>query len=103
VTRKLVHVELADLTAATFAPYVGDTFALAAEPQAVELVLAEVTTLADRPGGRDPFSLLFRGPPQPNLPQAIHRLEHAQLGALEIFVVPLAPDDAGTRYEAIFS
>jgi len=94
---------LEDLTAATFEPHVGDTFTIDAEPEAIALALAQVTTLGDRPGGRDPFSLLFRGPAEPLLPQAIYRLEHAGLGALEIFVVPLAPDDAGARYEAIFS
>jgi hypothetical protein len=96
-------MDLEDLTAATFAPHVGEAFALAAEPGGFELVLAEVTTLAGRPGGRDPFSLLFRGPAQPLFAQAIHRLEHAQLGALEIFIVPLGPDAGAMRYEAVFS
>jgi len=94
---------LEDLTGATFEPHIGDAFTITAEPQAIELVLAEVTILADRPGGRDPFSLLFQGPPQPLLPQAIYRLEHPRLGPLEIFIVPLGQDAAGARYEAIFS
>lgn len=52
---------------------------------------------------RAPFSLLFRGPPEPILPQAIYALEHATLGVSEIFLVPLAPDADGTRYEAVFA
>ena len=96
-------MDLEALTAATFAPHVGETFALAAEPEPIALVLESVTTLADRPGGRDPFSLLFRGPAEPLLPQSIRRLEHAELGVLEIFIVPLTPDAGGARYEAIFS
>jgi hypothetical protein len=51
------------------------------------------------PGGRAPFSLVFRGGPTPPLPQRIHRVEHAELGALEIFLVPVGPD----RYEAVFT
>ena len=94
---------LEELTAATFEPHIGTTFAIEAAPAGVALVLESVTTLADRPGGRDPFSLLFRGPAEPLLLQSIRRLEHAQLGVLEIFIVPLAPDAGGARYEAIFS
>jgi hypothetical protein len=96
-------VDLEELTAATFEPHVGDTFTLAAVPEPLALVLESVTTLADRPGGRDPFSLLFRGPAEPLLAQSIRRLEHAELGVLEIFLVPLTPDAGGSRYEAIFS
>ncbi len=96
-------MQLDQLEAATFAPHVGETFALAAEPAPVALVLESATTLADRPGGRDPFSLLLRGPAEPVLPQAIYALDHAQLGTLEIFIVPLGVDAGGVRYEAIFS
>ena len=84
-------------------PHVGTTFTIEASPAGVPLVLDSVTTLDDRTGGRDPFSLLFRGPAEPLLPQSIQRLEHAELGVLEIFIVPLAPDAGGARYEAIFS
>jgi hypothetical protein len=37
------------------------------------------------------------------LAQKIHRLEHATLGALDIFIVPIGPDRLGMLYEAIFS
>jgi hypothetical protein len=95
-------MELDELEAATFQARMGDAFVLdAAEP--LELVLEEVTTLADRPGGRDPFSLVFRGPFEPVLAQSIYRLQHDGLGCLEIFIVPIGRDDAATRYEAIFS
>jgi hypothetical protein len=51
---------------------------------------------------RAPFSLVFRGPLEPLLPQGIHRLEHDALGELDLFLVPIGPDEAGTRYEAVF-
>lgn len=38
-----------------------------------------------------------------HVPQGIHRVEHEQLGSLEIFLVPLGPDQQGMRYEAIFT
>jgi hypothetical protein len=30
-------------------------------------------------------------------------VRHAQLGAMEIFLVPIGPDEGGMRYEAIFT
>jgi hypothetical protein len=49
------------------------------------------------------FSLVFRGPPEPLLAQAIYPLRHAGLGLLEIFLVPIARDDGGATYQAVFS
>jgi hypothetical protein len=96
-------MRLDELTAATFEPHVGSAFATDAETAQIELVLESVTRLGDRRGGREPFSLIFHGPRQPALAQAIRRLEHPALGALEIFVVPLAPAGDASRYEAIFT
>jgi hypothetical protein len=61
--------------------------------------LIEVTEIPRGPGGRAPFSLVFEGGPDPPLPQGIYRVEHDALGALEIFLVPIAAD----RYEAVFT
>ena len=88
------------LTAADFAALRGDRFRIApddAEPFEVELV--EVSEIAREPGGRTPFSLVFQGGPDPPLPQRIYRVEHDALGALDIFLVPIAAD----RYEAVFT
>ena len=68
-----------------------------ASPFDVELV--EVTEIPREPGGRAPFSIVFRGGPRPPLPQRIYRVEHEQLGAIEIFLVPIASE----RYEAVFT
>ena len=54
------------------------------------------------PGGRQPFSLTFEAPPEPALPQSIYRLEHPQLEAMDIFLVPVARTAAGLHYEAVF-
>ena len=37
------------------------------------------------------------------LPQAIHRFNHDQLGAFELFIVPIRRDDPGFYYEAVFN
>jgi hypothetical protein len=93
-------VDLDALTAADFEPHLNDRFRLVAdeaEPFALELV--EVTEIEREPGGRAPFSLVFQGGPDPPLPQRIYRVEHEQLGTIEIFLVPIAAD----RYEAVFT
>jgi hypothetical protein len=85
----------------------GDTFRLAAGTGYLNLELKEITEFpGGRPGTlRAPFAVLFHGPLSPVLPQAIYCLEHEGFGALEIFIVPLGPDQpTGTamRYEAVF-
>ncbi|MDX6680264.1 MAG: hypothetical protein QOG94_303 [Solirubrobacteraceae bacterium] len=96
-------MDLGELTLATFEPLVAETFAVVVQPATIELVLESATTLGARPGGRDPFTLVFRGPPEPLLPQATYTFEHADLGVLEIFIVPIGRDADGTIYEAIFT
>ena len=69
---------------------------------AIELVNVDIwgESQADR---RQPFSLTFRGPSNPVLSQRIYALENPTLGTLEIFLVPISPDNQGMRYEAVFS
>ena len=55
------------------------------------------------PRERGSFSLLFRGPMSPSLPQKIYVLDHETLGKVELFLVPIGPDQAGMRYEAVFN
>ncbi|MEA2297908.1 MAG: hypothetical protein QOF77_844 [Solirubrobacteraceae bacterium] len=71
--------------------------------EVLPLSLSEASQVGQAPpGGRASFSLLFRGPPAPILPQRVYALEHAELGAFELFLVPLEPDGDGARYEAVF-
>jgi hypothetical protein len=97
------------LTAESFAQVVGETFALdAGDAGRLELELLESrlhdpdAPAADASGKRAPFSVLFRGPVEPVLPQRIYHLEHSSVGAIEIFIVPVARDVSGTTYEAVF-
>lgn len=96
-------MDLGELTLATFEPLVGDRFGVDGTVAAVELVLESATAAGEWPGGRAPFSLVFRGPVEPLLPQATYALRHAGLGVTEIFLVPFARDADGVRYEAIFT
>jgi len=102
---------LDNLTLETFAPLVGQTFRLQLEGQGdVDAVLHSVNAVPvtgwQPPGGapvRQPFSLLFLGPPDFVLPQRIYRFEHADLGTLELFIVPVGRTAEVVSYEAVFS
>jgi hypothetical protein len=92
--------ELENLTAADFTPRLHDRFRIdPGERPPCEVELIEVGERPPEPGGRAPFSLVFAGGPSPPLPQRIYRVEHDELGPMEIFLVPIAVD----RYEAVFS
>lgn len=95
------------LTHADFARHVHETFRTQVDGATVDLELSAAEPLArGREHGthRQPFSLIFRGPKAPPLAQQIYRLEHPAMGALEIFLVPIGPDEGGTlRYEAVFN
>ena len=54
-------------------------------------------------GVRPPFSLIFLAADQHVLPQRLYRLEHERLGAMTIFLVPIAKDAEGVRYQATFN
>ncbi len=76
----------------------------------MKLVEVEDLTVDDRlrdPSVRvRPFSLIFHGPLTPIAPQANYDLSHAQLGQLQIFLVPLGPDRKtrlNMQYQAIFN
>jgi hypothetical protein len=92
--------DLETLTKDDFAALVGDRFRIAPDDApAFDAELVAVDEIAREPGGRAPFSLVFQAGPAPPLPQRIHRVEHAALGALAIFLVPVGPG----RYEAVFT
>jgi hypothetical protein len=96
------------VTHSDFEDRVGATFRVeTSQEESQDLTLIEIVALPSRPGaGRgDPFSLVFRGPMSRGLEQKIHRLSHAEMGAIDLFLVPIGPegDPDGTHYQAIFN
>lgn len=88
----------------TFAGRLGQSFTVDVTGGApFEATLAEATSLGPPgpPTGRAPFSLVFVGPV--HVAQAIYRMGHDEIGSFELFLVPLGPDAAGMRYEAVFT
>ena len=91
-----------------FADKVGQGFAIAADDGAasVAATLTEAELLNPGRGldvGRVPFSLVFVADHPAVLPQRLYRIEHEALGALSIFLVPIARDTRGVSYQATFN
>ena len=79
-------------------------FALHADSVSESLVLTQVNRLTRQAEHkRQPFSLLFQSEHAEPMAQGIYRLKHAELGDLELFLVPVERNDTGVCYEAVFS
>jgi hypothetical protein len=96
---------LESFTLETFAPHLGEVFrVLVGEGSELAMELVSVEPYQEgRKGRRTAFSLVFLGPNEPLLPQRIYRFRHEELGAFELFIVPIARDEAAVRYEAVFA
>ena len=98
------------LTHGDFAGRIGEHFEMTVPegpPLTLELVDA---TEYEAAGGRGPegqerrqFSLIFRGPAEPVMPQSIYPLGHAEFEGLELFLVPISQGAEGTQYQAAFA
>jgi hypothetical protein len=100
-------MDVSVVTASHFRRHMGSSFRLRADDD-VDVELLEVDEVGVGSGAppqtaRAPFSIVFLGPRDPLLPQRIYRLEHEELGTLDLFLVPIGRDDAGVRYEAVFT
>ena len=96
----------ASLTEREFSQHVGTKFYLKVDQREIELELTEVkgyTSQAIEPGGMERFSVFFAGPGDPFLPQKAYALEHERMGEFDIFLAPIAGDEKGYRYEAVFN
>jgi hypothetical protein len=88
------------VTLTDFAPHLGTRFQVAGLGN-YELGLAEVTDHSD--ALLEQFSLIFTGVQSPWLQQGSYKLVHPRLGECELFLVPIGPDTAHMRYQAVFS
>jgi hypothetical protein len=93
--RQFNHAEFVSALNTNFQLPMGD-----ASP--IDLELVEVTELRSLPK-QEMYSIVFRGPRDVMLSQRTYRLEHAQLGTLDLFLVPIGVDEQGYSYEAVFN
>lgn len=96
--------DLRGATAGDFVPLVGESFAVGLEeegPPLTEFVLTEVE--GPKSERARPFSLIFRGPPEAELPQMTVYFNHPKLAAFGLFVVPIGASEQGREYQAVFN
>jgi hypothetical protein len=91
------------LTKAMFSENLNTKFRIypeGSEPFEAELIeLAEVNASPKQ----EQFSATFRGPLNIVLSQGLYRMEHDQMGAFDLFIVPIHQDQDGVYYEAVFN
>ena len=91
-----------DYSAEDFRSAEGETFELDADGRTITLTLDYVQDLP--PGIREQgsFRLVFRGPAEPIVAQGLYGLARGG-ETYDIFLVPIAQNDQGSTYEAIFN
>lgn len=97
---------MSDLTHEHFAALQGERFFVhVANGDPVMAELIEARILPSPPfKGRQPFSLLFKGPSSPRLPQSTYQMMNDNYAEpLNIFLVPVGVDASGACYEAVFN
>lgn len=99
--------DLSVVTHEDFEPCLNGRFSVKTEQEnGPQLELIEIKPLGERSPDariRQPFSLLFRGPSEPMLPQQMYQLENPDCGELLLFLVPVGPDEKGMLYDTVFN
>lgn len=94
-------------TAEEFQQHLNTTFRVLVEaPKPIEITLVGVESRpsnASEEQGMERFSVFFYGSPEFMLPQSMYRLAHQEMGEFDIFLVVIAQDPKGYRYEAVYN
>mgnify|MGYP001825895240 FL=1 len=69
----------------------------------LQLISVEKHPNSDTVNGVQAFSAVFRGGNTVMLQQQTYPVEHDSLGSMQLFIVPIGPDEKGMRYEAVFA
>ncbi|WP_353719381.1 hypothetical protein [Dyadobacter sp. 676] len=98
--------DLSQIAAADFLPYVGQPVTIQfARDFSLPSTILKVTELNSyTPLERGAFSVEFQTTGENRaIAQGIYRVVHPIGKYMDIFLVPIAPDSNGARYEAVFS
>jgi hypothetical protein len=97
----------ATLTENEFSKHVNTKFRVDLDDEnSVDFELTEVKGYVSKhqeQSGMERFSIYFQGPAEPHLPQKLYLFHHAEMGSFEMFLVPIAKNDGGFRYESVFN
>ena len=89
-------------TEATFLELMNTTFRVhPAGVDPIEVELVKVTPLSSP--RQVQFSIVFQGPGNLFLQQRIYSMSHDKLGEFDLFLVPVAQNQSGFQYEAVFN
>lgn len=95
--------EIDRLTSADFEARRDRPVTLRAGGESMTLTIAEINPIGASPREGGAFSVVFSGPTEPVVDQAIHTLTFGADERADIFLVPLGPDGEGMLYEAVFT
>lgn len=91
----------------SFIPLLNEKFIIYTDSKVEDIsaFLIEVTPLinSDEECRRQSWSLTFQFPPEPVVEQGLYEFEHAAIGRVSIFVVPISQNDSGICFQAIFN
>lgn len=93
----------------SFAAQLGTTFWV--NRRSLRPVRLQLVSVGDLPsakiagtvGFEESFAIEFHGPGGVPLRQGTYRLQHASLGAIDVFIVPVGPQGKLRTYEAIYN
>ncbi|MEW9573015.1 hypothetical protein ABQJ54_14755 [Rhodanobacter sp. Si-c] len=89
-----------------FAPHLNETFSVDVDQGRTPFVLVEAAPLPARgvPGmPRAAFSLVFHNASPVLFPQRVYQMANAGMGEFGIFLVPIARNQDGFLYQAVFN
>lgn len=89
-------------THAQFAAHVKSEFTIHREDEKLPATLDRVSDI-ETSGPSESFSIFLEAPGECGLEQGSYKLEHPELGEMEIFLVPVAWDERGLRLQAVFN
>ena len=94
------------LSIQNFAGAANQEFEISMGEAAMSVTLIEVKPLQQQPYPgmmREPFSLLFKSASPIILPQKMYRIKNPAVGAIDVFLVPVAQDQGAIVYQAVFN
>jgi hypothetical protein len=93
------------LTRSTFAPYLNKSFQIASGAQSNTALLTSIQDLLPEttPGNQNRFSLIFESTGGGRLSQAVYAVSQAQLGAMNLLVVPVDRGVKSQSYQVVIN
>lgn len=91
------------LTVADFSKNLNTKFKVFySEEKVFEAKLVEVLELKNNET-LETFSVVWLLPADFGFEQRVFKIEHSELGTMELFIVPVGQNESGIRYEAVFN